>query len=172
MSFRRGCVRASRTAVVYNDGIDELGAYSMVRRDLAMKLRLVERGAGKEEIRETLIDQPEFLIGRGADCDLRLRISSVSRHHCMIRLDSEEASVVDLGSSNGTFLNDNRVRSQTALHTGDILQVGVRRFEVALGDEQIDSPDKPEIDSIAVTVKVKASERNREGGASGLAGKG
>ena len=141
-----------------------------------MKVRLVERGAGKEEIREIQIDQPEFLIGRGADCDLRLRISSVSRHHCMIRLDSEEASVVDLGSSNGTFLNENRVRSQTALHTGDVLQVGVRRFDVALGDDPLESPAKPEIDSIAVTVKVKKAEQNPRkaegGGAAGLAEKG
>jgi pSer/pThr/pTyr-binding forkhead associated (FHA) protein len=140
-----------------------------------MKVRLVERGASKEEIREIQIDQPEFLIGRGADCDLRLRISSVSRHHCMIRLDPEEASVVDLGSSNGTFLNANRVRSQTAIHTGDVLQVGARRFEVALGDDPIESSAKADIDSIAVTVKVKASENPRkagEGGPAGLAGKG
>jgi len=122
-----------------------------------MKVRLIERGAAKEDSREILVDQAEFLIGRGVDCNLRLPISSVSRHHCLIRLSPDEATVVDLGSSNGTYLNENQVRSPTALHTGDVLKVGTRRYTVDLGDQP--GLSRTSLDSIAPTVKVKSVRR-------------
>jgi pSer/pThr/pTyr-binding forkhead associated (FHA) protein len=99
-----------------------------------MKAKLVERGATPEQTREIPLNQPEFLIGRGADCDLRLRVSSISRHHCLIRLVNEEATLVDLGSSNGTYLNGDRVRSQAPLHNGDELRMGAFSFRVELGE--------------------------------------
>jgi pSer/pThr/pTyr-binding forkhead associated (FHA) protein len=99
-----------------------------------VKAKLIERGTTPEQTREIPLSQPEFLIGRGADCDLRLRVSSISRHHCLIRLVNEEATIVDLGSSNGTYLNGERVRSQAPLHNGDELQMGNCRFQVELGD--------------------------------------
>jgi pSer/pThr/pTyr-binding forkhead associated (FHA) protein len=105
----------------------------------AMKAKLIERGDRPEQTREIPMSQDEFLIGRGADCDLRLRISSISRHHCMIRLGNAEATVLDLGSSNGTFVNGQRVRSQATLQNGDELQVGTCKFIVELGgSDQID----------------------------------
>jgi pSer/pThr/pTyr-binding forkhead associated (FHA) protein len=99
-----------------------------------MKVRLIERGTRGEPAREVPINESEFLIGRGADCDLRLPVADISRHHCMIRIVVGEATLVDLGSSNGTFLNNQPVRSQTALHSGDVLQVGDCQFVVDLGD--------------------------------------
>ena len=114
-------------------------------------MRLIERGATAEEIREIPVTQAEFLIGRGADCDLRLRAASVSRHHCLIRPGAECATLTDLGSSNGSYLNGQRVRSQADLHSGDELKVGTFTFLVALGDERVG----PVGDSIARTVKMR-----------------
>jgi pSer/pThr/pTyr-binding forkhead associated (FHA) protein len=101
-----------------------------------MRARLIERGEKAEQTRDIPLSREEFLIGRGADCDLRLRENSVSRHHCMIRLANEEATILDLGSSNGTYVNGQRVRSQTTLRSGDELQVSTYRFVVELGDKQ------------------------------------
>jgi pSer/pThr/pTyr-binding forkhead associated (FHA) protein len=99
--------------------------------------------------------QGDFLIGRGADCDLRLRVTSVSRHHCLIRLGNTGATLLDLGSSNGTYLNGQRVRSQADLHHGDELQVGICHFVVELGDEATVSLDPvPGSDPIATTMKL------------------
>jgi pSer/pThr/pTyr-binding forkhead associated (FHA) protein len=97
---------------------------------MAQQARLIERGPTPEQTRQVPLKQGEFLIGRGPDCDLRLPISAISRHHCIIRLTDNEATLLDLGSSNGTYLNGQRVRSQAALHSGDDLRVGTCHFLV------------------------------------------
>ncbi|TQN28642.1 type III secretion system (T3SS) inner membrane Yop/YscD-like protein [Haloactinospora alba] len=50
------------------------------------------------------------LLGRGTDCDLRLVDNGVSRHHAEIRVEDNDASLVDLGSTNGTFVNGEQVQ--------------------------------------------------------------
>ena len=102
-----------------------------------MSVRLIERGAKGKALREVAVSQKEFLIGRGADCELRLAIADVSRHHCLIRLTPDEALVEDLGSANGTYLNGQRVRSTSVLHTGDLLQIGECQLIVDLGDGRL-----------------------------------
>jgi pSer/pThr/pTyr-binding forkhead associated (FHA) protein len=97
-----------------------------------MPARLIESGATPEEKREIPISKEEFLIGRGVDCDLRLPDSAVSRHHCLIRVRAGEATITDLGSINGTYVNGQRVRSQAVLHSGDELLLDVYRFVVDL----------------------------------------
>jgi adenylate cyclase len=99
-----------------------------------MKVRLLERGAEVKPLREIPVSQSEFLIGRGPDCELRLAFEDVSRHHCLIRITNDEATIEDLGSANGTLLNGQKVRSATALRSGDLLQVGESQFVVDLGD--------------------------------------
>src|SRR5260370_16256036 len=99
-----------------------------------MKVLLIERGAEDKPLREIPGSQREFLIGRGADCELRLAVADVSRHHCLIRITNDEATIEDRGSANGTLLNGQKVRSATALHSGDLLQVGESKFVVDLGD--------------------------------------
>lgn len=65
-------------------------------------------------------------VGRGAECDVRFDEECVSRAHCRVEPDSEHGGhwrVVDLGSTNGTFVNDRSVRT-TQLSHGDQLQIG------------------------------------------------
>ena len=63
-------------------------------------------------------------IGRGDDCAIRSTDSSISRRHALItRGDDGQYTVADLGSTNGTFVN-NASRRQTPLRDGDYLRVG------------------------------------------------
>ena len=63
------------------------------------------------------------VIGRREDCDLRIPLGDVSRKHCRLIKDGDALRVEDLGSSNGTYRNGNRVQ-HSELTAGDTLQVG------------------------------------------------
>jgi hypothetical protein len=56
---------------------------------------------------------PLTILGRGTDCDLRLVDPGVSRHHAELRIEDGEVVLVDLGSTNGTFVNGQPVRRVT-----------------------------------------------------------
>jgi hypothetical protein len=68
-----------------------------------------------------------FVLGRGSDCDIVLSDSSVSSEHARLSLDGDGWRVVNLLSTNGTFINDKRVSSE-ALHHGDRLRLGRVEF--------------------------------------------
>ena len=50
------------------------------------------------------------LLGRGTDCDLRMVDAGVSRHHAELRVEDGQVVLVDLGSTNGTFVNGQPMR--------------------------------------------------------------
>lgn len=50
--------------------------------------------------------------------------ASVSQKHCQIVVDDEECTLIDLGSSNGTFVNGERVNSARILRQGDLVTIG------------------------------------------------
>ena len=64
-----------------------------------MLAKLLEHRANVDLRREIGVTKEEFLIGRGPDCDLRLAVPAVSRHHCLIRIRGGEATLTDLGST-------------------------------------------------------------------------
>jgi len=62
-------------------------------------------------------------VGR-EDCDLLLDDSETSRHHAAFRVVRSKLAVEDLGSSNGTFVNGNRIQGLTPLGIGDEVRFG------------------------------------------------
>lgn len=86
------------------------------------------------------------VVGRGEDCDFRVPVGDVSRKHC--RLVKEEAGlrIEDLGSSNGTFRNGERIQ-EAFLEPGDYLQIGPAQFIVQIdgspAEEDITFPSLP-----------------------------
>jgi pSer/pThr/pTyr-binding forkhead associated (FHA) protein len=69
-------------------------------------------------------------VGRGRRADFVLDAALVSRVHCRLEAGAEGLEVVDLESTNGTFVNDKRV-TRARLATGDRLRVG--RVELRVG---------------------------------------
>ena len=65
-----------------------------------------------------------LVVGRGDDCDVRITDNSVSRRHARIEHAADGYVVADLGSTNGTFVNDRQLDGPVALHDGDYLRVG------------------------------------------------
>ncbi|MEE9179180.1 MAG: FHA domain-containing protein [Acidimicrobiia bacterium] len=72
-------------------------------------------------------------VGRHPESDIFLNDVTVSRHHCRLLVTSEEISIEDSGSTNGTYVNDERV-DQAQLSAGDEVMVGRFHFVVAHGD--------------------------------------
>lgn len=75
---------------------------------------------------------PEVVIGRGLECDFRIRARAVSRRHCRIVFYPTHVAIEDLNSTNGTFVNGQRVTAGVALKSGDIIRVGTAVFRVEL----------------------------------------
>lgn len=73
--------------------------------------------------KEIPVNPGRYVIGRRPDAGLRIPLPSVSRDHCELVHDGRTLSVRDLGSSNGTFKNQERVK-QATLGAGDKLGVG------------------------------------------------
>ena len=70
------------------------------------------------------------MLGRDAGLDLSFDSTTVSRRHARIRIEGGEATIEDLGSKNGTFVNDRRVLSPTPLADADVLRLGSVRLKL------------------------------------------
>lgn len=67
------------------------------------------------------------LIGRGEDCDIKLTSDRVSRHHCEVLYKDGHFEVHDLGSTNGTYVDSERV-SHAVLNNGAVINVPTQVF--------------------------------------------
>ena len=68
-----------------------------------------------------------LLIGRLENCDIVLDSPEVSRRHAMIKQIGEAYTLEDLDSSNGTYVNNERIK-QVELHEGDLIQISTFRL--------------------------------------------
>ncbi len=73
------------------------------------------------------------LIGRLADCVIVIADSNTSRHHAEIRRSGSAFVIADLGSTNGTYVNGDRLSAERRLTDGDSITVGAvtLRFEAS-----------------------------------------
>jgi pSer/pThr/pTyr-binding forkhead associated (FHA) protein len=69
-------------------------------------------------------------VGRAQRADFIVDVALVSRLHCQLTAQEDRLEVVDLSSTNGTFVNDKRVE-RAVLGSGDRLRVG--RIELTIG---------------------------------------
>ena len=66
----------------------------------------------------------EIVIGRSSDCQLVIASGQVSRRHARVLWRDGEATIEDLGSANGTFVNGRRLSQATALKPNDRVSLG------------------------------------------------
>ncbi|MEK6269460.1 MAG: FHA domain-containing protein [Planctomycetales bacterium] len=89
------------------------------------KLIVIE-GATEAEISLKL----PTVVGRSGEAALKVRTSVVSRKHCRLYEKNGTLFVEDLNSSNGTFVNEEKIANATKIGTGDFLTVGPVTLEV------------------------------------------
>src|SRR5579884_2455822 len=86
------------------------------------------------------LTQPDVLLGRHSQADVRLPLPDVSRRHCRFLFSQGVWQVIDLNSLNGVFLNGEPVR-QATLRQGDLLRIGGFIFAVDLNGTDTDSAE-------------------------------
>src|SRR5512139_3052218 len=74
--------------------------------------------------REHLLTGETITIGRALESDIVVTSKRVSREHARVRREGWRAILEDAGSTNGTFLNDERVLAPVELHDGDRIKIG------------------------------------------------
>jgi pSer/pThr/pTyr-binding forkhead associated (FHA) protein len=86
-----------------------------------------------------VITKDLIVVGRKPECDLRLDHKSVSKMHCVIVKTDGLLLLRDLGSTNGTRVNGQRVR-RAALLPNDQLSIANYKFRVSLGPDAAPAP--------------------------------
>lgn len=90
------------------------------------------------------------LLGRAKTCSIALeQDQKLSREHCLVNIDENEAILIDLNSGNGTFLNKNRIQ-KINLKYGDTISLGSSEA-IFLFDETDDLPDAHQSKTIIST---------------------
>ncbi|MBJ7346251.1 MAG: FHA domain-containing protein [Gemmataceae bacterium] len=96
-----------------------------------MKISLVVLTAGKMMGKEIPITAAEFRIGKDPSCQLK-PATGVSDKHCAFLVKQGKLFLVDLGSAEGTFVNDNKISAEVELKPKDKVKVGPLLFEVKI----------------------------------------
>ncbi len=94
------------------------------------------------------IEKKSLFLGRGDDCDIHIDDSSASRRHAEIRPGLSSNYVIDLQSTNGTFVNDKKI-SVHKLEDGDYVRIGNWIFRYLAGGN-IESQYHEEIHRLAI----------------------
>ena len=98
--------------------------------------RLIVRTNGNL-IQEQPLNRERILIGRDEVCDIRVPSNLVSRHHALLVISTECVQLVDLGSTNGTFV-DGREIKQCDLDDRQVIGIGDSQIEYIAGSERKD----------------------------------
>ena len=81
-----------------------------------------------EQTGQSITVDHDMLVGRHQEADVLLQVADVSRRHAALLLKDQALWVKDLGSSNGTFVNDIRVEQETELQSGDVLRFSTVQY--------------------------------------------
>jgi pSer/pThr/pTyr-binding forkhead associated (FHA) protein len=114
------------------------------------------------------LHQDSILIGRVNTCDIELPIPSISRRHAEINQENQDFFLADLGSGNGTFLNNKKLKAQekNLLKNGDVIRIEdfeiqfllTEEFELPASFEENADTDMIELKLIKKMMKALESE--------------
>jgi predicted component of type VI protein secretion system len=112
------------------------------------------------------LSEGDTVIGRGDDCDFFIDDPTASRRHAVVRWEGDRFAVVDLGSSNGTFLNGVRVEGDRELLPDDRILIGETSIHfvvtAAASIEPISIPtQRPSLEPVAPGIDIIEQHSNR-----------
>ena len=93
-----------------------------------------------------LAPKKSYVMGRDPECDIRVEDPTCSRKHAKVRI-SKMASIEDLGSRNGTHVNEERIHGRTTLVHGSRIRIGATIYLVNLAEDETGSEEEGWIDA-------------------------
>jgi len=102
--------------------------------------------------REIPLPAPTTVIGRRPDCNLQIPAKDVSRLHCQIAIEGGAVTLKDLGSTNGTYVNGERV-DEAVLRPGDKVRVGPVVFTVQIDGQPAVIEPEPAAPAAAIPLE-------------------
>ncbi len=117
---------------------------------------------GNKQGNSISLPQGKFLVGREEDCHLRPNSDLVSRHHCVFIVDDFSVRLRDLGSTNGTFVNGQRLVGAVNLKPGDRVLIGKLDFEVMIEETSTVVPSASKTDTIIIAGTPEAASASTQ----------
>lgn len=93
------------------------------------KVHCLQRLDGKLPETRFVVTPTGLKIGRTAPAEIIVAGAGVSRTHCLIELAADKLRITDLNSTNGTYIDNNRIERSEILPVGSVLRVGNVSFE-------------------------------------------
>jgi uncharacterized protein involved in exopolysaccharide biosynthesis len=136
MEFGRTGKTVVPGAVIGGGGLDQmLDAVVVGAPDPAASHAFLLVLSGTDPGRLHMLDRPEMVIGRSRYADIHISERALSQQHCKLTRHGEHHRLFDLGSTNGTFVNDVRIQ-QADLKPGDVIRTGETVFTYMSGAGQ------------------------------------
>jgi len=85
-----------------------------------------------ENCEEQTFSSPEIIVGRDESCDFVYSNETISSRHARLAFHHKQWWIEDLGSTNGTYLNDIRLETPTVIISGDELRIGKVDFLITI----------------------------------------
>lgn len=110
------------------------------------------------QFKQIPLEKGTITLGRGQDADVKLDDELVSRKHCTITFDGKNVTVMDLNSTNGTFVDGNPITS-TVLDSDNRLQLGKMVLKVEFKDKSEEAFDRALYEAATMDPLTKISNR-------------
>jgi len=138
-----------------------------------MKFALVV-ASGVHQGKVINVPGPQLVVGRDEGCHLRPASPAISKKHCAVFMRAGKVFVRDLGSTNGTFLNDEQVVGDREVMDGDRLRAGPLDFTVQVTGKSDSTPLPDSLKSVPASrgAAPKTAEEDADAAAAMLLGMG
>jgi hypothetical protein len=103
-----------------------------------------------------MVPSKEIVVGRSSDLDMVLVEEMVSRKHARIAYENDAVVIEDLGSTNGTFVNGEKIK-RAQLKEGDRVLIGTSILKVIVMDQGSNEQSRPNLDVVAAQRRTSAS---------------
>ncbi len=110
---------------------------------MAFTLNLIRPGDGMPERRR--LEDGAYFIGRGASCAICLPFPEISERHAFVTLSGAQATIKDMRSANGTYVNGVAIDDLVPLAPDAVVQIGncMLRFSPASAEAPLPPPESP-----------------------------